>query len=369
MPSSSLFLRSSTTLVSALSLLSLTSAAPTSANTQYYALDTTYEGQSFFDGFNFYDSADPTHGYVTYVSRSDAESDHLISYGAGQPAKMSVDASTSLTPPADSSVYYGINGIGRKSVRIESQKRWTHGLIIADISHMPSSSDAGCGTWPAFWTLGSGPWPYNGEVDILEGANDQSKNFASGHTGSADQTRQCTVTNNGGDGDLIYNNCNLYTTDPFGNPTNPTGCKVEDEDDKSYGISFNGNDGGVYAMEWTSAAIKVYFFPRGSIPSDISAGTPDPKKWTPFAVFGTPCDIDSNYNDMQIIFDTTFCGDFGDATWATTCAAKTGFSTCAAYVASKPRDFAEAYWEVESLNVYTLQTKNITTTSSVSTND
>ena len=363
MPSSSLILRSSATLVSALSLLSLSSAA----SDKYYAIDTTYQGSSFFDGFDFFSTADPTHGYVDYLSRTDAQTAQLISSGNGQPAVMKVDASTTLTPPKDSSDYRDKDGVGRKSVRIESKSRWTHGLIVLDLSHMPSSAKDGCGTWPAFWTLGSGTWPQNGEIDIIEGANDQVKNFAAGHTGSADKTRQCSVTNNGGSGDLIYSNCNLYSTDPWGNAENPTGCKIEDKTAASYGKPFNDNKGGVYAMEWTSEYIKTFFFPRGSIPSDISEGKPDTSKWTPFGVFSTPCDIDSNYNNMQIIFDTTFCGDFGDATWGSSCAAKTGFATCASYVASRPQDFLQAYWEIESLKVYTLKDKPVTTSSSTTT--
>lgn len=37
-------------------------------------------------------------------------------------------------------------GVGRKSVRITSQKSWTHALFISDIVHMPGGI---CGTWPA----------------------------------------------------------------------------------------------------------------------------------------------------------------------------------------------------------------------------
>jgi hypothetical protein len=51
MPSSSLFLRSSATLVSVLSLLTASSNAYSSHS---YALDTTYAGDSFFDGFDFF---------------------------------------------------------------------------------------------------------------------------------------------------------------------------------------------------------------------------------------------------------------------------------------------------------------------------
>lgn len=136
----------------------------------------------------------------------------------------------------------------------------------------------------------------------------------------------------------------------------------------SYGSGFNAQQGGVYAMQWTSNAIKTFFFPRGSIPSDITSGTPNPDSWTPVAVISNgDCNIDNNFKSMRIIFDTTFCGDFGDATWNNGCAARTGFSTCAAYVASRPGDFAQAYWQLPSLKVYTLQNAVTTTTSSSTT--
>jgi hypothetical protein len=162
MPSSSLFLRSSTTLVSALSLISVSSAATipfgsgsgiSFGSGKHYELDTKYEGATFFDGFSFFTDPDPTHGFVDYVSRSVAEAGKLISYGAGQSAKMSVDLSP-LTPPTSLDDYWGKDGVGRKSIRIESTKSWSHGIFILDLTHMPTTSTDGCGTWPAFWTLG-----------------------------------------------------------------------------------------------------------------------------------------------------------------------------------------------------------------------
>jgi hypothetical protein len=44
---------------------SLSSVQAETANT--YKLDTIYSGPSFFDGFDFFMGADPTHGFVKFV--------------------------------------------------------------------------------------------------------------------------------------------------------------------------------------------------------------------------------------------------------------------------------------------------------------
>lgn len=76
-------------------------------------------------------------------------------------------------------------GVGRGSVRIESKKTYNKGLFIVDIKHMPGGI---CGTWPAFWSLGGGTWPQNGEIDILEGVNQNTQNKMVLHTDT-----QCSV--------------------------------------------------------------------------------------------------------------------------------------------------------------------------------
>lgn len=44
------------------------------------------------------------------------------------------------------------------------------GISVIDLEHMPS----GCGTWPAFWSVGPN-WPSAGEIDIIEGVNRQAR--------------------------------------------------------------------------------------------------------------------------------------------------------------------------------------------------
>ena len=189
------------------------------------------------------------------------------------------------------------------------------------------------------------------------------------HTGAG-----CSITNNGAfTGNLGTTSC------ASGAGTDNSGCQIASPSTLSYGTGFNANGGGVYATQWTTSAISIFFFPRGSIPSDITNGAPNPTGWgKPVAQFQGACNIGSTFLDQQIVFDTTFCGDWAGAVWASnpTCSAKA--STCAAYVQNNPGAFANAYWSVNSLKVYqagtssasvsassTLATRTTSTTASV----
>lgn len=109
-------------------------AGAISVTSSTYVLQQEYSGANFFDGFDFYSGADPTHGNVTYLSKEDATNENLILAVDGQPAYMGVD-------------YWTKHAVaGRKSVRIASKRAITHGLVISDIAHMPGGI---CGTWPA----------------------------------------------------------------------------------------------------------------------------------------------------------------------------------------------------------------------------
>ncbi|KAL4931724.1 glycoside hydrolase family 16 protein [Aspergillus undulatus] len=289
-----------------------------------YVLQDDYTPDVFFDKFSFFTDADPTNGHVDYVDRATAEGGGLISSGSS--VYMGVDH-TNVAPA------------GRQSVRLSSTQTYHHGLFIIDLGHMPT----GCGAWPAFWILGP-DWPNGGEIDIIENVNEETNNHMTLHTSDG-----CSIDNTGFSGTLLTSNC--YVQAP--GQDNNAGCGISSPDTSSFGAGFNAASGGVYATEWTSDHISVWFFPRSSIPSDISAGTPDPSSWgTPTARFaGAGCDIDSHFTDMQIIFDITFCGDWAGNVWGSgSCAALGG--SCSDYVANNPRVFADAYWDINSLRVY-----------------
>ncbi|KAK4550101.1 hypothetical protein LTR36_003068 [Oleoguttula mirabilis] len=308
------------TLLSSLALMSTTGWA------QYVLEDDYLADGNFFDLFSFWDTTDPTEGFVAYQNQSQATDAKLISSSTTN-IQMKVDSSN-VTPN------------GRPSVRITSNKSYDSGLVIVDIDHMPGGI---CGTWPAFWLVGP-DWPDQGEIDIIEGVNEQTTNDMTLHTGEG-----CSVTNNGAfSGELMTTDCWIDDPDQAAN----AGCQISASNTDTFGTGFNSNNGGVYATEWTDSAISVFFFPRGSIPSDITNGSPEPSSWgTPVAQFQGGCDIANNFTNQQIVFDTTFCGSWAGDVWASgSCASKA--DTCDAYVENNYEAFADAYWSVNALQVY-----------------
>lgn len=102
-------------------------------------------------------------------------------------------------------------------------------------------------------------------------------------------------------GNWITTNC--YINAP-GQSSNQ-GCGVGDPSSNSYGQGFNNIQGGVFATKWEpDSGIQIWFFPRGSIPGDITSGNPNPSSWgTPKADFPFNSCSSSFFSDMSIIFD------------------------------------------------------------------
>ncbi|KAH0341076.1 glycoside hydrolase family 16 protein, partial [Aureobasidium melanogenum] len=302
-----------------------------SAVSYNYSLQDTYAGSNFYDGFNFFTDPDPTHGFVQYVDQATAVSSGILGYGTGNTAKWGVD---------DTNVLYA-NSTGRQSVRLEGKVNYNHGLFLADIKHMPGSI---CGVWPAFWTLGDSTWPAHGELDIIEGVNMASTNQIAAHTAP-----NCTMKFQNQTGWANGYDCAVSTG-------GAAGCATGTNDQTGYGDGFNANGGGVYAMQWTSEFMKVWFFPRNAIPASISSGSPSPALdfGTPVGNFdGGSCDIDSHFINHRMVFDTTFCGDWAGSVYSSTsCPLASTSNGCIEYVAGNPSAFKEAYWEVNYIKVF-----------------
>ncbi|KAM0228977.1 hypothetical protein ACHAP5_011801 [Fusarium lateritium] len=290
-------------------------------------------GESLISGFEWFNGTDPSNGFVQYQDLR----------GAWQYGLYAVDPfSENVRIRPDSTNKVGLDE-GRPSVRLESKESYQYGLFIADFQHMPISQ---CGTWPAFWAYGAN-WPMGGEVDILEGANLAYTNIMSAHT--AEGCMLDPADSGLFSGERLGLDCGV------GSDNVGCGFRPPESDTSSYGDAFNAIGGGVYAMEWDSEYISIWHFPRGAIPADIEAKQPDPRRWgIPQSLFGgSKCNVDDYFNDMRIVLNINFCGDYGEGTWRDSETCRSLAPTCREYVANNPRDFQDAYYDVSYIDVYT----------------
>ncbi|TCD71739.1 hypothetical protein EIP91_005505 [Steccherinum ochraceum] len=291
---------------------------------QYKIVD-DYNKDTFFNMFDFYTDADPTHGTVKFVDEQTAKDEQLAYVQDDGTIVLAVDDQTQLQVNQP-----------RKSVRIQSKKAYNAGtLFVADIYAMPH----GCSTWPAYWLVGD-DWPYHGELDILEGVNEQTSNQITVHTGTV-----CNLVK-----DAVQTTGRLVgTTCQSANGAN-AGCNFATDGNTTYGHGFNMNAGGVYAHTWETDAINVWFFPRQAVPEDITNKNPNPANWgPPTASFPSSdsCNIGDSFQDNRIVFDITLCGDWAGAAFSSGGCP----GTCAQTVAD-PSNFANAKFKIAGLQVY-----------------
>ncbi|TFK22237.1 family 16 glycosyl hydrolase [Coprinopsis marcescibilis] len=289
------------------------------------------QGPSFFDTFEWENIPDPTHGRVNYVDLPTAQQQNLT-----------FAKKDSFVLRADSTNFLDPNGPGRNSVRIRSKKNYTTHVAVFDVKHMPQ----GCGTWPAIWEVQGSNWPYGGELDILEGVNDDGTNAATLHTGP---NCRMPASREGQTGIRVLENCDA-------NVNSNIGCPVKFTSPESYGPTFNAVGGGWYAIERTPTYIKVWFWARNdkSVPAEVMSGNVivNPDSWgTPTALFpDTQCNLNQHFGPHNIVINLTLCGDWAgqsDVYQQSGCP-----STCVDFVNNNPSAFANAYFDIAAVRVY-----------------
>ena len=238
--------------ISPLTLLAVVLLLSSAVLAGNYTLRDEITGRQFLDRFWFWNYADPTHGTVNYVDQLTAVANKLAYVDPN--GKFVIRADNTTIVPA---------GQGRQSVRLHSKRLMGDGVLVGKFSWMPQ----GCATWPAFWTCINGDWPAGGEIDIVEGANDQGpRNLASLHT--------------------LYG-CHIpggYRSDQGGFTAQSDcayqpGCSSAFTANNSYGPGFNQNGGGYFAVRRETRpgdpGIVVYFWPittsSSSLPSAVAA--------------------------------------------------------------------------------------------------
>ncbi|KAI2623511.1 glycoside hydrolase family 16 protein [Hypomontagnella submonticulosa] len=303
-----------------------------------YSLTNHYAGQGLLDSFSFFTGNDPSHGFVDYQSKENALAKDLVSVGFDY---------NNVRLGVDSNNTYSTSDKGRPSVRLTSHDVFTHGLFIADIYHMPAST---CGTWPAFWAFNNqdntGDSPAGGEIDIIEGANTAQRNLYSAHT-----TAGCHAPKAGFVGQQGTTDCSLSSENVGCNYASPS------TDTTSYGDAFNAEGGGVYAMLWESQDLKLWHFPRSTIPDNIVYAHvvgPDPSSWgPPQAIFGgSSCDTDAHFFNLSLVFNINFCGDYAGNIWGKADQCDQLAPTCEEFVAGSPGSFQGTYWDINFIDVY-----------------
>ncbi|KAG9233715.1 glycoside hydrolase family 16 protein [Amylocarpus encephaloides] len=316
-----------------------------------YTLDASdqYSGSKFFDGFVFKSEPDPTEGYVQYSTQADAAS---TKYGS----KLIDTVNGASYMGVDHTNTYTEDQQGRPSVRIESKRFYNHGLFILDLAHMPASI---CGTWPAFWTYSRVNYPAQGEIDILENIHEKTASLNVLHTSPGFSVAGNNISKQQTNNQTTYSCDDNATSSPYGTQALKQGCTGTNSDPNSFGSTLNAAGGGVFAMEWTSDVIRVWNFDPKKVPSDVTAGKPEPSGWglPSFTTAQGTGKIDDHFKDHRIVFDTSFCGLYAGQKgfWEETSCYKKDpvkFATCKSYVGANPEAYKDSYWLIKSLKVY-----------------
>ncbi|KAG9103600.1 hypothetical protein FRC06_009610 [Ceratobasidium sp. 370] len=294
-----------------------------------YTLKEKFSGKAFFDQWWFYSYPDPTNGQVDYLSKEEATAAELAYVQDDGVAVMRVDNTSKLAP-----------GEKRKSVRIQSNKQYNRGLIVADILHMPFGSGQA-----TYWTVGDN-WPNNGEIDILENVNLAKANQYTLHTGP---NSTCTI-DPAPAAKFKTSSSAMGKTCASREGAN-AGCGFSDPNPASYGQGFNDAGGAVIAMDWQASGIRIWSFGRNAIPSDLqnSGAKPSPDSWgTPVAAWSSSsCNIVNEVKHHNIVFDITLCGG-----WAGDNYANSGCpGTCSDRI-MEPSNFDNAVWKIKSVAIY-----------------
>ncbi|KAJ7676058.1 glycoside hydrolase family 16 protein [Mycena polygramma] len=309
-----------------------------------YDMVKQYSGANFFDGWNFYGKFDNlTNGDAIFVT-SDVASKSKLAY---------VDSTTNRAiMKVDNTSNVAFNE-KRNTVRIASQDEFGVGSVwIADMYHVPF----GCSVWPAFWSQAPN-WPTGGEIDTFEHWNNEQHNQMTLHTDPG-----CNQVS------PLQSSTVINSTDCSHLDNSNAGCSVMDPADSSYGAKFAAAQGGVFVTEYAETGISVWFFNRSSVPTSISGNASSfttSDLGTPVANWPTGgCAIDTFFKPQNLIFDITLCGDAAGApaVFAQTCS-----GTCYDdYVVGNGSVYADAYFDVASVRVYSVTGTNTVVTVSSS---
>ena len=300
-----------------------------------YVVQNSWTGRDFIEGSNAFvpKLGDSTNGDTGYVTSS-TDVAKLVSYTIDGHFQFHVEnekTTDSSTP--------------RKSLFLSSKQLFDEGLFIFDIEHIPM----GLTTWPAVWLTSKSAqkWPCGGEIDIIEQVYGSVNNQSTLHTKSG-----CIQPSSL---QLVNQNCNANAVDCPGcceGKMANFGCpKIMENVPKAVGKVFNENKGGVFAMEWTKdKAIRMWFWSRSDIPSDVLSNSPYVESWgVPYVDFNACA---GHFFQMCIVINIALCGDWAGDVFVN--GNDTGNASCIGYQKNKDTNsnYNEAFFTFRSIRVF-----------------
>ncbi|TRM61086.1 glycoside hydrolase family 16 protein [Schizophyllum amplum] len=243
----------------------------------------------------------------------------------------------------------------RKAVRLVSKETFNPSenyLFVFDVERMP----AVCGAWPALWLTGSN-WPYDGEIDVVEGVNKYTQNVMSVHTGPGCSWSESTM---GALSDLTVNEPKVHSCDATADYQS---CGGTQKSRTSFGETFNNAGGGVFTLEFLQTGIVMHMWNKAQVPADISAGNPSPAGWgkQTYWIPADQCNPNEHFKNLMLVINTNLGGFFPEGVWGTdyaggqttSCKKQTGVNTAKDYVLNHGSEFgANGRWVFNSIKIY-----------------
>ncbi|KAG8835958.1 hypothetical protein FRC17_010927 [Serendipita sp. 399] len=157
-----------------------------------------------------------------------------------------------------------------------------------------------------------------------------------------------------------------------GTYSNTAGCAVLDPNPASYS-EFAAGQGGVWVTEYSAQAVKIWFFPRASVPDSLKSGDSldTTTLGTPTALFAQSdaCDMTQALRPQHMVITLTACGSWAglNDTIQATCGPLTEVSCYEQYV-HDPNNFHDAFFEIASFKIFGDQTTLLENSTALVTN-
>lgn len=231
----------------------------------------------------------------------------------------------------------------RISVRLNSRRRYTGGVWVFDVAHVP----IGCGAWPALWMINAA----GDEVDVLENIN-----VRGGYTNFHTNVPGCVSPSIDQVASRLPNatRCTIGETLPGAYK----GC-ISSLPTGTFDASFNSGGGGIFVLDMTDASMVDIYRVGTNVPVgdtlDLSSIKGSSEK--PLVRFDHSRCNGRMFEEMQLVINLNLCGGWASGDFEGAGGCFVVGKTCKEFVLMD--GITEAYWAFRDIRWYAV--KNETT--------